>query len=311
MEPDSRPASPALRAQLARILQQNALLAAPAGFGVLAVVSFGAGLVAGAVAAPVAALAGAAATAGWMKATSNRDEGVPRATFAKMLERQVESGRRISIQDRSTGLLQKWYFDLRVAEEVNRCKRYGVPMALVRLSAAGGAQGDTWGSEREWQLAQEVSKHLRAVDISTRSGPLEFLVCLPHTDLRGAQKAARRLLADLEGWSMRASFATHPQDGDEADALTEAALTRDGAASEDIPETAEAVEAPRAQSYAEIIENLAPGEASEVAVEAPDTAKLVKQRLRRAAKRAGVALTVWDDDGRVCFRVAGAEVKAA
>jgi GGDEF domain-containing protein len=310
MESDRSSANPPERGRITGSPHQYAAVVAPLGLSVLVAASFAAGLVAGAVAAPAAALAGAGAVAAWVKVKSREGKDAPRATFAKMLERQVENGRRISIQDRSTGLLQKWYFDLRVAEEVSRCKRYGLPMALVRLSASG-TKGDTWGSEREWQLGQEVARHMRAVDISTRSGPLEFLVCLPHTDLRGAQRAARRLLTDLEGWSLRASFATHARDGDDADTLIEAALTREGLAREEIPDVAESAESP-AIGYLGLIERLAPGESSHLPVAAPDTAKLVKQRLRRAAKRAGVTLRLWDEDGCVCFTLADiAEASAA
>ncbi|HXH20646.1 MAG TPA: hypothetical protein VNN10_01360 [Dehalococcoidia bacterium] len=295
-------ASPAMepREGLARLLDRRYMVLPAAAAAALGLSAYGAALILGAAAAPLAAVAGIAAGAGWSwtRAHQHRHDG-SRASLARALERQVDNGRKISIQDRATGLLQKWYFDLRVAEEVSRCKRYGTPMALLRLSAGSGAEEDTWGTETEWRLAQELAHHLRAVDIATRAGPLEFLVCLPHTDLRGVQAAARRLLASLESWSPGVSYATYPEDGDESEALMQAALGRQSPP-EGGPPPHEDDAAPA--SYDEVLAALAEGETAAVAVEAPDTARLVKQRLRHAGRRLGLRVRVWEEDGRVLVR---------
>jgi len=284
-----------IRGVLTSVISVRAL-----GYLSLAAASCGVALIApGAFVAPAAVLA-AGAYAALLEARGDlrsRVNGDSRISFAKMLERQIESGRRISIQDRATGLLQKWYFDLRVAEEVNRCKRYGVPMALIRLAAPANARrGDTWGTETEWQLAQEVEHRLRAVDISARIGGLEFIACLPHTDLRGAQVAARRILKDLEGWSLTVGFATYPTDGEDADMLIEAAVTCQPT---DWSLLAEIVEFPPKKRYDDLISRLHLEETAEIELLATETPRQVKQRLRRASKRLGVSLEIWSGEGRL------------
>src|SRR5438046_1811237 len=52
-----------------------------------------------------------------------------RHDFSSYLEQQVRYGKQIVIRDPQTTLLQRWYFELRVHEEIDRCKRYGNQMA--------------------------------------------------------------------------------------------------------------------------------------------------------------------------------------
>lgn len=267
----------------------------------LAAASYGAALVAPVAFVAPAFVAGTGALMGLL--SLRRDSGgkaldESRFSVGQMLERQIQKGRRISIQDPITGVLQKWYFDLRLSEEIDRCKRYGVPMALLRVGAPlNSTNRDPWGSsDREWQLAQAVSRRLRAVDIAARIAGLEFIICLPHTDLKGAEVAAKRLHEDLKGWSLSVAIATYPEDGEDVRGLIDTALTR---APAEWPEPVEIQELPARRKYGEIISELKAGEEAEIPLIDAETAKLVKQRLRRASKRVNVPLTIWEKNGHV------------
>ncbi len=53
--------------------------------------------------------------------------------FKVGLHRITQVARSIPIHDSGIGLHQRWYFDLRLKEESERCRRYGYSMAVVVL----------------------------------------------------------------------------------------------------------------------------------------------------------------------------------
>src|SRR5688572_14778764 len=79
-----------------------------------------------------------------------------------LLDRQVRNSRRISILDPDTALLQRWYFELRVAEEAARCQRYGLTM-IVAVVKADNEEGD--GLD-EVELFPILAHTLRSADLA-------------------------------------------------------------------------------------------------------------------------------------------------
>jgi hypothetical protein len=108
--------------------------------------------------------------------------------------------------------------------------------------------------------------------------------------------AAKRILKDLQGWSLTVGFATYPADGEDAETLIEAAVIShptDGSV------LAQIVEFPARKKYDELISRLQPEETAEIDLLATETSRQVKQRLRRTSKRLDVPLVIWDFEGRV------------
>jgi len=255
--------------------------------------------------APVATVLGGACVAalGAKGHSTDRQNDLARMSIGQILERQVQNGRRISIIDPSTGLLQRWYFDLRVSEEVSRCNRYGLPMTIVRLSV--GSERPVHDGAEEWHLARVIARHLRQVDFASRVSATDFVVCLPHTASAGGKIVATRLVRGLREWRVEAGTASYPEDGKDLESLERASLARQSG------ESAEAVQGPLPNpGLQERIAQLRPGEVASVSLGPGDSARTVRQRLRRAAKQAGKDLMVWQGPGQMFFRLSTAEAES-
>jgi len=81
--------------------------------------------------------------------------------------------------------------DERVAYEMARARRYGLPLtvALFKCSPGGTDPG---------RLASEVGSRVRCADIVKPMGEGIVIAMLPHTGLDGGIGFARRMLGDLE-----------------------------------------------------------------------------------------------------------------
>jgi two-component system, cell cycle response regulator len=107
--------------------------------------------------------------------------------------------RELAIHDELTGLYNRREFYRMLAEEYNRCRRYGRKMVLLkcgidRLKAINEACGHVGGDGVLRQVAQALQKGLRAVDRLARYGGDEFVVILPETEGEAtALKIAERL----------------------------------------------------------------------------------------------------------------------
>lgn len=119
----------------------------------------------------------------------------------------AETGRRLAIYERETGLLAYWYVTLRGKEECDRAARYDRPLALLLLEPAQEPDGRIV----QEQLAQWVRQQVRTVDITGYLGNGRFLVLMPETDGTGAWRVVVRLHGDLAG--VEVSLACLPPDG--------------------------------------------------------------------------------------------------
>jgi GGDEF domain-containing protein len=153
-----------------------------------------------------------------------------RSKDSLLLEAQEEaqSGKRLAIYDRATGLFHSWYFELRLNEEVERCQRYGSSMAVLAISIE---PRDKEEYRRNWKelnssLGQLVASTVRTVDISASFGHLEYAVCLPQCDGEGARAAATRLVNALGEHSANIGVGLYPEDGTNGKTLLEHARQR-------------------------------------------------------------------------------------
>jgi diguanylate cyclase (GGDEF)-like protein len=118
-------------------------------------------------------------------------------------ERAHEEARRRAVTDELTGLANRAHFEGRVAEEIEKSKRYGHPFSIVwidpeRFAALNQAYGRAYGDSCLVSLAGVLKESLRKSDFIARLAPGdEFAALLPHQSPEQAQAARARLAAAL------------------------------------------------------------------------------------------------------------------
>lgn len=106
---------------------------------------------------------------------------------------------RLAVTDGLTGLYNYRHFQDRYREEMNLCRRYQHPLAIMLIDLDGFKQvNDTYGHlEGDYLLVQlaDVLRHtLRNTELIARYGGDEFVVLMPSTNLQGGVAAANRVL---------------------------------------------------------------------------------------------------------------------
>lgn len=143
--------------------------------------------------------------------------------------------RRLRLQpgrDAVTGLPDAGAFHARLAEEVARARRHGVPLAVVtldldRFGALNARHGREVGDAVLADVALRLRLALRESDVLTRLDGDQFAAILPETDGAAARRCADRLRRGLE---------THrfPRVGPLTASAASAAAPRDGAGPEEL-----------------------------------------------------------------------------
>jgi len=106
-------------------------------------------------------------------------------------------------RDELTKLYNRRYFFERMEKEVERAKRYNRRLSLLMVDIDhfknyNDTYGHLHGDELLCQLACTIEKSLRKVDIISRYGGEEFLVLLPETDKRSANRVGEKLRKAVE-----------------------------------------------------------------------------------------------------------------
>ncbi|MFQ5592862.1 MAG: GGDEF domain-containing protein [Anaerolineae bacterium] len=123
--------------------------------------------------------------------------------LATRLEQQKEKYRLESIHDGLTGLYNFARFQVLLAEEVSRARRYGHPLALLMIDVDdfknyNDSHGHPAGNRALRHLAAILQRTSRQTDQVARYGGEEFAAILPETDMRGALGMAERLRRSVE-----------------------------------------------------------------------------------------------------------------
>jgi diguanylate cyclase (GGDEF)-like protein len=110
----------------------------------------------------------------------------------------------LAVTDGLTGLYNHRHFHERLALEVERSQRSGLPLSLLMLDVDHFKQfNDTFGhpagDEVLRQLARVLADTRRANDVVARYGGEEFVVVLPETGDEGAQHLAGRVCESIRG----------------------------------------------------------------------------------------------------------------
>jgi diguanylate cyclase (GGDEF)-like protein len=146
-----------------------------------------------------------------------------------------------AVTDPLTGLYNRRLFSEGFEKELNRARRYGLPLGLVmldlhRFKEVNDKHGHPAGDEVLRAAAATLKKALRTSDSAFRIGGDEFAVLLPQTDAEQALALSRRIetvfaetLQSLPlnvNVNMDHGVATFPQDGEQADQLIRVADER-------------------------------------------------------------------------------------
>jgi diguanylate cyclase (GGDEF)-like protein len=146
-----------------------------------------------------------------------------------------------AVTDPLTGLYNRRLFSEAFEKELNRAKRYGLPLGLVmldlhRFKEVNDRHGHPRGDEVLVAVATTLKHALRTSDSAFRIGGDEFALLLPQTDAAQALALSRRIesvfaesILPLQMGitvSMDHGAATYPQDGDQAEQLIRVADER-------------------------------------------------------------------------------------
>jgi GGDEF domain-containing protein len=119
------------------------------------------------------------------------------------------------LRDPATGLHVRWYFWLRVLDEVNRCARYGTSFGLLLLEAETGRPD---AARPLADVASRLGDVIRTTDLGGALGPGRVGVILSQQDVESARRAADRIVDELARksahgmrWSQR--LLCYPADG--------------------------------------------------------------------------------------------------
>jgi diguanylate cyclase (GGDEF)-like protein len=102
-----------------------------------------------------------------------------------------------------TGLYNMRHFNAALAQELERAKRFGRPLAVLmidvdHLRAVNTAHGHLAGDRALKDVADALGRATREYDIAARFGGDEFCILLPETELDGALVVAERIRALVE-----------------------------------------------------------------------------------------------------------------
>jgi diguanylate cyclase (GGDEF)-like protein len=161
------------------------------------------------------------------------------AILASTLSRQLafDEARRRSVTDELTGLANREQLESRLAEEIEKARRYGYPFSLVlvdpdRFSALNQAYGRPYGDSCLVSLAGLLRSVVRKSDLVARLGPGdEFAVLLPHQGDVPARAAGERIKAAIDAHAFprrrrltaQVGVVTYPAHADSPEALLRAA----------------------------------------------------------------------------------------
>jgi diguanylate cyclase (GGDEF)-like protein len=139
--------------------------------------------------------------------------------------------------DGLTGIFNRRFFELRMAEELERARRFDAGMAVIMVDIDNFKRlndefGHLLGDEVLRQVSSIFHQQLRKTDVVCRYGGEEFAILLSQTDPEHALTVAEKLRNVVEEWhfpgvpravTISAGAATFPDHGVTRDELVKAA----------------------------------------------------------------------------------------
>lgn len=151
----------------------------------------------------------------------------------------VDRVRQLAYIDGLTGIFNRRYFDMRIAQEMERARRYNSNLSVIMLDIDNFKRlnddfGHLLGDEVLRQVSSVLSQQLRKVDVVCRYGGEEFAVLLPQISAEQAFSVAEKLRREVAGYrfsgvpcavTISAGAAAHPIHGGSRDEVMKAADT--------------------------------------------------------------------------------------
>lgn len=124
--------------------------------------------------------------------------------YALKLGETLDALRRLATRDELTGLLNRREYDRILAEEEDRAKRFGHPLALVTLDldhfkAVNDNHGHPAGDAVLREVARRLAGSIRTVDRAARIGGEELALILVQTDRDAGMDVAKRAIRLISG----------------------------------------------------------------------------------------------------------------
>ena len=132
---------------------------------------------------------------------------------------QAEQGRRLAMYDRLTGLFAAWYVRQRFDEEAKRASRGERQMSVIAIRAP---RADGLGPHDA--LVLWLRQKVRPYDMPCHFGEDLFVMIMPDTVPKDAEKVAKRLRKEVEG--ARTAVSVYPDDALTFDELEQLAGSR-------------------------------------------------------------------------------------
>ncbi len=119
------------------------------------------------------------------------------------LNENIRKYRQETITDHLTGLNNRKYMDIKLAEEIVRFGRHGQPFCILLMDIdnfkkINDVYGHIVGDQVIKHLGGVVKAHVRKSDFSFRYGGEEFLVLLLNTDIENAVRIAEQIRSKVE-----------------------------------------------------------------------------------------------------------------
>ncbi len=162
-------------------------------------------------------------------------------TIAGQGDLMGEGGETQNVRDSLTGALSRASLHDRLRHEVDRARRYGLPLSILvidldHFKSVNDAFGHTRGDKVLMDFVERMHSLARDSDLLFRYGGDEFILLLPHTDSLQAPAFARRLIDTVHALpfpgvpplsvTLSVGSASFPGDGQTAEDLFERADRR-------------------------------------------------------------------------------------
>lgn len=130
--------------------------------------------------------------------------------YNKVLDDKIELEKKY-ILDRFTGIYTRDYFNLKVHEEFKNVERHGYPISMIyfdldHFKNVNDTYGHATGDKVLLQVVDIVKSIIRESDIFARWGGDEFILLLPHADLRQAIEVSERIRYAIENLEINKSL---------------------------------------------------------------------------------------------------------
>ncbi len=129
----------------------------------------------------------------------------------------------VSIQHEDSGLYTDWYFRLRVQDEVERCRRHDLHFSVLVIKPLAVHQQIEMQSATAW-FGERIRHQIRRADLAALLHDGTLAVGMPNTGRRAATTVRRRIAKELAAADPSLGLACYPEDGDNPDALLDAAV---------------------------------------------------------------------------------------